>query len=46
MGSRARCVHREEIAWADRVLDAASAPDADGVIDLEPMPESLRRDHM
>jgi hypothetical protein len=35
----------EEIAWADRVLDAASAPDADGVIDLEPMPESLRRDH-
>lgn len=36
----------EEIAWADRVLDAASAPDADGVIDLEPMPESLRRDHM
>ena len=34
----------EEDAWADRVLDAALAPDADGVIDIEPMPESLKRD--
>jgi hypothetical protein len=34
----------EEIAWADRVLDAASAPDADGLIDVEPVPESLKND--
>lgn len=33
----------EETAWADRVFDAAERSDG-GIIDIEPMPDSLRRD--